>query len=75
MQIQRMHQLGLSGRVSYEDPFQPATLCIDTFSFRWDTNTHPFPSRCTGNTYCPDDNSQCKERIAPGGRCELVGKR
>ncbi|CDS12469.1 hypothetical protein LRAMOSA04663 [Lichtheimia ramosa] len=37
----------------------------------WDTNTHPFPSRCTGNTYCPDDNSQCKERIAPGGRCEL----
>lgn len=75
MQIQRMHQLGLPCRVSNDDPFSTSHM-DDRFthiSFRWDTNTHPFPTRCTGNTYCPDDNSECKEKIAPGGHCELVG--
>ncbi|KAI7860108.1 hypothetical protein BDC45DRAFT_495702 [Circinella umbellata] len=37
----------------------------------WDTRVHGFPPRCTGDTYCPDDNSACKPKIAPGGICEL----
>ncbi|KAI9320933.1 hypothetical protein BX666DRAFT_1826689, partial [Dichotomocladium elegans] len=37
----------------------------------WDTAVHPFPPRCTGNTFCPDDNSQCREKIAPGQHCEM----
>ncbi|KAI8137433.1 hypothetical protein BJV82DRAFT_646881 [Fennellomyces sp. T-0311] len=32
---------------------------------------HEFPPRCTGNTYCPDDNSRCKDKVAVGGFCEL----
>ncbi|KAI8137670.1 hypothetical protein BJV82DRAFT_634200 [Fennellomyces sp. T-0311] len=37
----------------------------------WDTRVHPYPQRCGSGTFCPDDNSQCKALVNPGGACEL----
>ncbi|KAI7856133.1 hypothetical protein BDC45DRAFT_534014 [Circinella umbellata] len=37
----------------------------------WDTRIHGYPQRCRGGTYCPDDNSGCKQLVNPGGHCEL----
>ncbi|KAJ8659520.1 hypothetical protein O0I10_004885 [Lichtheimia ornata] len=37
----------------------------------WDTAVHPFPQRCRGDTYCPDDNSACKPKLQPGEKCQL----
>ncbi|KAI9310302.1 hypothetical protein BX666DRAFT_1841760, partial [Dichotomocladium elegans] len=46
--------------------------CTNTdYLHGWDTSIHPFPPRCSGNMYCPDDNSSCREKVTPGGFCEL----
>ncbi|KAI9246922.1 hypothetical protein BDA99DRAFT_526499 [Phascolomyces articulosus] len=37
----------------------------------WDLRIHGYPERCKAGTYCPDDKSQCKPLVNPGGRCEL----
>ncbi|KAG2173298.1 hypothetical protein INT43_004672 [Umbelopsis isabellina] len=55
LSIQRMFQFRLYSRVS---------------AF-WDTKIHPFPARCnTKTTYCPDNNSGCKNLLATGATCE-----
>ncbi|ORY91246.1 hypothetical protein BCR43DRAFT_101602 [Syncephalastrum racemosum] len=37
----------------------------------WSPQVRPFPQRCTGDTFCPDDNSKCTPKVAIGQKCEM----
>ncbi|KAH8548508.1 hypothetical protein BGW37DRAFT_506403 [Umbelopsis sp. PMI_123] len=46
--------------------------CVNTNYLKsWSNSTYKFPSRCIGQTYCPDNGLECMPLVPQGGHCEL----
>lgn len=37
----------------------------------WDLSKRPYPPRCNGTTFCPDNRSGCTPAVPIGSRCEI----